>query len=657
MRTVRDRSAAAKVTGREIDLGLITVGHQSRDGRGGGRVPEIRRGWPTHDVPGAPPGPGAPPPAGPHPRSAPRPDAVPHGPATPPGPRVPSRPSVPPNTPPPPLGPRPGDSGAERPGLLRRLLPDPATRTVARGSAPLESGTMLVPLAARERLGRLTYGRTWPLTAAIGLVALLLRVIGLHRANDLFVDELLYAEIGNSVASGNLPTFDENPFFLHPIGSFLLDAAFIKVFGLGSLPIMDLVYGLRWLTAVLGAVTVVLAFRLLRKVVPLPIALGGAAVLAFDPFVLRSDSRVMLETPATMWTLGAWLLLFGVLTSPGSEASRRVREVGVGVVFGLALVTKDMTVFQILVPLVLAILWRRTLSAAQVGRISLGAVLPYAVFIAVVTLNGRLGDFAFQKFSGVRRMLGIDQISGFHATNVSLLDRLIAELSRFGTSYVLLGLCLFAGLGTVFAKATGRRLMGLVGVSTGLFGVYAASAGALEEQFGYYTVVVSVIVSATAIAELSDRRPALRRPLGVAASVFIVATLVLGVSARLTVDDGFPQVRAWMDTSLPAGARVAMTGPVAQLAFLPRPGWGDWPTLTEMRDNGAQYVLTSQRPLQQGYGDAAPEILTWLEQNATPVFVAHGPTNGDTVVWQLRPGSLDAAVAAGQDVAAVSDSG
>ncbi|HEY2222099.1 hypothetical protein [Actinomycetospora sp.] len=483
------------------------------------------------------------------------------------------------------------------------------------------------------------------------------RAIGLARANDLYIDELIYARIGNSVASGQTPTFDGLHFYLHPIGSFLLDAAFIKIFGLGSLPVMDLVYALRWLTAIIGAVTVVLGFRLLRKVVPLPIALGGAAVLAFDPFILRNDSRLMLETPATMWTLAAWLLLLGVLTNPATPWVRRWREVGVGVVFGFALATKDMTAIQILVPLALAVVWRKTLGSAQVGRIVLGSLLPYAVLVSAIAVSGDFGEWADQKLGGVRRMIGLDQMTGFHAANVSLVDRLIAELSRFGTSYILLGLCLFAGLGTVFAKATARRLMGLIGVSTGVFGVYAAAAGALEEQFGYYTVVVAVVVCATSLAELRDRRPKLRRPLVVLASVFVVATLVLGMSARVTVDDTFPQARAWMETNLPPDARVGLTGPVAQLAFLPREGWGDWPSLTQLRDNNAQYVLTSARPLEQGYGDAAPQMLTWLQQHARPIYTAHGPSNGDTTVWQVDRPALDAAIAAGQDVPPVSESG
>jgi hypothetical protein len=636
-------------------------------------VPEFRPGpAPRGPRPAGPLGPPQTPPQGPPP-GAPRgpypgpPAPGRQGSAGRPGPPRPSgnprpatgpAPAVRPGTPPPPLG------DPDKPGKEKRkgrattpTTPRPAHRSAlpSRAAAPAESGTSLISLAERGWTGYLTVGRAWPLTLVIGLIAFAMRAIGLARANDLFVDELIYARIGNSVAQGQTPTFQDAHFYLHPIGSFLLDAGFIHLFGLGDLPVIDLVYGLRWLTAILGAITVMLGFRLLRKVVPLSIALGGAAVMAFDPFILRNDSRVMLETPATMWTLGAWLLLLGVLTNPATESVRRWREIGTGVVFGCALATKDMTIIQILVPLVLAIFWRKTLAPAQVGRIALGSLVPYALIVAVVTVNGEFGVWADQKVGGFRRLIGLDQVTGFHSSNVSLVDRLIAELSRFGTSYVLLGLCLFAGLGTVFAKSTGRRLMGLIGVSTGLFGVYSLTAGALEEQFGYYTVVVSVVVSATSIAELRDRRPALRRPLAVAGAVFVAATLVLGVTARSTVDDTYPQARVWMEANLPAGARVAMTGPVGELAFLPHDGWGNWPSLQDVARNDAGYVLTSSRTLEQGYGDAAPQMLEWLQRNAQPLFDAYGPTSGHTVVWKVDRATLDAAIARGENVPPVSE--
>ena len=68
-------------------------------------------------------------------------------------------------------------------------------------------------------------------------------------------------------------------------------------------------------------------------------------------------------------------------------------------------------------------------------------------------------------------------------------------------------------------------------------------------------------------------------------------------------------------------------------------------------------MLTSSKTLVQGYGDAAPQMLTWLRGHAKPLYTAHGPTNGETTVWRVDRPALDAAVAAGKDVPPVSESG
>jgi hypothetical protein len=61
------------------------------------------------------------------------------------------------------------------------------------------------PLNRLERLRYRLRGRTWPLAAVLGLAAFAIRAVGLARANDLFIDELTYAEVANNVADGRLP--------------------------------------------------------------------------------------------------------------------------------------------------------------------------------------------------------------------------------------------------------------------------------------------------------------------------------------------------------------------------------------------------------------------------------------------------------------------
>ena len=274
--------------------------------------------------------------------------------------------------------------------------------------------------------------------------------------------------------------------------------------------------------------------------------------------------------------------------------------------------------------------------------------MPYLVYLAVVAANGLLPAWFDAKVGGVLRLVGVDQETGFNAVpGADLTGRLIQMLTRFGTSYVLLGLGLFAGLAAAFSAVPARRLVGLIAATTGALGIYSVVAGAAEEQFGYYVVVTSVLALGALWGDLADRRPAWRRPVAVVVGVFTLLTVGLGISARATVDDAYPRARAFL-TTLPAGTRVGLTDVTGEFGLLPHPGWGVWPSLLSLQTNDAQYVLTRSHQLAQGYGYAAPDLLDWLAQHAAPVFTTTGPSGGDTVVWRLDRGALDAAIDAGQ---------
>ncbi|MDT7581061.1 MAG: hypothetical protein QOK35_2325 [Pseudonocardiales bacterium] len=565
----------------------------------------------------------------------------------------------------------------ERAQRLRAMSSGPATAegwtaegSTAEGSTA-EGGvaeTVPPPVEAPAAPGLVTWlrarlaGRTWPLAALLGLVALAVRATGLARANELFIDELTYAEVATDVASGHLPQQFGAPFFLHPIGSFLINGAAIRLFGLSG-SYMDLVYPLRWVNTVLGAVSVALAVVLVRRLGGTAAAVMAGLVLAFDPFLLRQDGRVMIETPATLWLLAGWVVLLGSrrdaapddlagdlppdAPAPRTPVSTR-RAVVAGLLLGLALVTKDLTAFASVVPLVLAGRWRRTLPWRTVRRVLAAVPVPYLLYLAVVTVAGELPALLGDKVGGVLRLVGIDQETGFNANpDASLSARLVEMVTRFGTSYVLLGLGLFAGIVAAYSTEPGRRLVGLIAAVTGALGIYCVAAGAAEEQFGYYVVVTSVLALGALWGELTERRPSWRRPAAVVALTFTLLTVGLGVSARTTADDSIPRARAFLGT-LPADARVGVTDVTGEFGLLPHEGWGVWPSLTSLDGNGAQYVLTRSHQLDQGYGYAAPEMLGWLAEHATPVFTATGPSGGATVVWRLDRAAVAASVAAGR---------
>jgi hypothetical protein len=322
-----------------------------------------------------------------------------------------------------------------------------------------------------------------------------------------------------------------------------------------------------------------------------------------------------------------------------------------GILLGLAVLTKDIAFVLAVVPPLLAVVWRRALSPRSTMPAVIGGVLPYGSYLVVVAVTGRFPQWSNAKTSGMARLSGAQQISGFNAPDApSLFGKLVEQASRFGTSYVLIGLCVISGLWVAWRATGARRILGLIGLTAGAMGLYATFFGTLEEQFGYYVVVAAVLASTALAADLSEKRPNLRRPIAIVATVFLAATAALGVSSRFVTDDGFRQAQAWLAANVPNGARVGLTGVTAEFALLPHTGYCVWPSLASLNEHHADFVLTQSKQLSEGYGYAAPELLPWLQTHATAVFKVHGPSAGDTVIWRLDSAAVSQAVASGNTI-------
>lgn len=508
--------------------------------------------------------------------------------------------------------------------------------------ASLTQKTKAIPSGPRPAPGRYLWT-----AALLGCLALALRSVGVQRANDVFIDEISYADISKQISAGLMPSILGQPFFLHPPGSFALNALVIRVLNLEGHP-LDLALQLRWVNAVLGALTVVVCFLLVRRLVGFGAAVIAGVVLLSDPFVLRMDGRLMIETPAGLAMLSGWLLVLLALDRHRGRERTRF-EIGAGLVFGTALVFKDMTAVFTVLPLLSAVLWRRTIPQQTAFRILAFALVPYSLYLSWVAASGMLPQFIEQKWMGVLRMIGAVQITGFNAVSgVSLTERLIELAGRFGTSYLLLGLSILAGAMAVTSPLPSRRAIGLFSLFSGFLGAYSVLLGAAEEQFGYCVVLAALVSTPIAVSMLVMRYPRIRLGVTAAALIFAGISLSLGIQARTVVDDGIVSARAWMKSELPRASKVGLTSVTAEFGLLPHEGWEVLPSLTSLRDGNAQYVLTQGRPLSQGYGFAAPELLDWLKDNAQPVFKVTGPTSGDTVVWLLDQNKVNSAVNQGQ---------
>jgi 4-amino-4-deoxy-L-arabinose transferase-like glycosyltransferase len=115
------------------------------------------------------------------------------------------------------------------------------------------------------------------------------------------------------------------------------------------------IYLVRWMTVLIGAGVVWLTYRIGREAFrdQPALALGGAALVAFNPQFLYLSGAVNNDVPAALWGAAVLLVCIQIL-----EESPKVRtHVTLGVFIGLALLTKIHLVV-LLVPIELAYGWR-----------------------------------------------------------------------------------------------------------------------------------------------------------------------------------------------------------------------------------------------------------------------------------------------------------
>jgi O-antigen/teichoic acid export membrane protein len=525
-------------------------------------------------------------------------------------------------------------------GIPRRRLAGESARSTGRRS---KQKTSLMDVIGAWRMQGLP--GTLMMFLAVVAGAFCVRALGLERGFELWVDELLYVRLGESVSAGQFPTLPDGPFFLHPPGYFILEAAVIKLFDVSG-EIVDVLLQLRWLNATLGALTVGLGFLLVRRLTGTAPAWFCAVLLAFEPFILRNNSHAFLETSAMAAVLAGFLVLVG-MPEPARKRAAFLRWTVAGLLLGYGVLCKDFFIICTIAPVLVAVLWKETLPWRKATLVVAATVIPYAAYLAVVAVREQMPGWVWAKSNGLVRMSGVEKSTGFTAEgSPSILSRLIEQSGHFGTSYVLLALCPVAGLLLCFSLHAGRRFIGLAGLALGAAGAYSAVFGTFEEQYGYGVMVAGALCSVLAVVELQERYPKGRRFLAVFSMCFVALTVILGMRTALTVDNGFAGARQWVKANLPADARVSVTNSTAELIFMDDARFGIWPSAPLMKEHGAGYILTQSLPTSQGYGYANPTMLAWLKDHATPVFTSEGPTNGDTTLWFVHEADLDAAASA-----------
>lgn len=490
---------------------------------------------------------------------------------------------------------------------------------------------------------------TGVLAVGVFLLAAALRLVNVGRSADLFVDELIYRQLGVSAAHGGFPRTSEGLFFLHPPGYFYVEAGWGKLVGISP----DLVTGLyqaRLVNVLLGAVTAVLVLLLVSRAGSRAAGVVAALLFALDPYVIRQNDRVMLDTQTVLFVLAGYLVLLSLTREP-LPGRPRLRAVAAGLLFGLALLTKDHSALISVLPLVLALIlgWgppRRLLLTALAA-----AVVPYGLYVALVGLYGHFTPFWYDKSHGAARLLGIVQESGFHAAGTpSLTSRLIDQVTTFASTYALLLLGPVALVIVLRRKDPVLRVLALFHLCAGLTLAFALAQGTLEEQALYLLIVPTVVVLGAALGVGIERfrrregRRQARRVLLVALVGFLTATVAFsGISyAKVHTgrDDGYAQLRGYMKKHVPVGSAViaadgGASGGISSWALRDRYEMGDWVTPEARTRAYARYLVVPWKVIDQGYGTMDARTARHLAAEGHLVFAFHGRSYGTLALYKL----------------------
>ncbi|MCD2192364.1 glycosyltransferase family 39 protein [Actinomycetospora endophytica] len=567
-----------------------------------------------------------------------------------------------------------------------RLVRRPAQQSTYDDAAPRAS---LTDRLAR-RLGRIVpVARPGQTVYVVGAIVLAVLAVGLRayhqlQSYELFMDEVQYADVANAFAGGRGPQLWDEPFYLHPPLAFLFFSLFV------THPVNDMTVGavlsLRPALLIFGFVNTLLVVAVTRRVVGRWASLIAGLVYALDAFVVRFDSRVMLEAPM-MFSVLAGVLCLLVAVERETVRARRGFLVAAGLFFGLAVATKSTSGLITAVPLMIMIVtgWGlRRREACGVLGLLFGV---YGVYVLIVLLSGNISFWFDQTLAGTFRAIGLIKETGFTSKSNSpgFASRILANLSLFASSYALIGVAvcyalylLFIGWRTLRGPRTGKRgahaappggahariragdprvsgdpreatlslvTCWLAGVLAAI--MYTGALGEVEEQTFYLLAVPSTVVIGLLVTQAGRWAPPWRVVVGVAVVALFAGSLWGWWQVHTTRDDGYerviPQVFAQVDHS----AQICLGEQTAQFIM---PGFGvhKLTSLDIARRNGCSYAIVSTALSNQGLANSTTDLNAEIAHDYPVVLSAHGRTSGDLLVYDLNrplPGSGASAIA------------
>jgi Dolichyl-phosphate-mannose-protein mannosyltransferase len=506
---------------------------------------------------------------------------------------------------------------------------------------------------------------SWLLAIIAGITTIVIQGYRLSAGPDVFGDEGAYLIVGLHLADGRGLTGTDGLFLWHPPLYMLIEAALIKLCGLGHSEPLTVLFDVRWINVVISGATASLLVLFANRIRGLRMGVVVGVLFIFDPYIQRINRRSMLET-ATVFFVVLALYLF----SGGDGMRSRWRWLGPGAAFGLALLVKEPAAVFLLVPIAYCLLGNRNRSGETLGVVVTAAFF-YFSYIFTLTGTGDAGQLWSFEWYQVERILhvligwklgappGGGALGSPH--NVYSAANLVTLLREYASSYLLIGIGL-VGIVILAIRFRHDKFARLLAVWMAVSAASDAVLVVVSDQYSYYSIVPALLVDGYLLDSALGQRwhaPARHAISGrwrdlpgqqIIAAIFalaLAACAIYGGYAWVTnyvtgSDDCYSEIVAYVEANIPPGQMIESSNEVSNYFLAGRYDVRMDRAPSVLVALNAHFFILSSKDLWEENQGTTPTFYNWAIQHSRPLLTCYDKTYWNLGLYYRGAGAITA---------------
>lgn len=445
-----------------------------------------------------------------------------------------------------------------------------------------------------------TYYKTVIITSSLlFIINLFLRIWRISEAPDIFVDEPIYNLISNNLLTKGQLVYGDRTWFTHPPLYYVFLAGYLFINSQNSVT-LNSIYIARTLSGILFSIMIVVTYLLITKIYDSKSAIIASVLLTIDPYLANWSRIGMLESTALMFIALTIYLFYKAEMSIALK-----RYIFAGIFLGLALLTKEIAGYIILVIIIYVIFVHYFKIKANYRGILvlLGvAAIIYLIYVAwSIYINANY--FFDAKIISIKRITGQIITTGFlHERYYSLYKEIFETFWHYGTTHILVLLSIPSSI-YIFLKERRKETVFLI-LWLYISFMFFVAIRMWNSQFYVYIIQPALIFNGLMLSSIIQKKFLTNSKIrfnkkAIIGSIFVI--LLVGYNGYIWIymygtgtDTSFRQSIDYIKLNIPEGTKLFMNP--AYKIFLPNYElYFGYYSIDGLRSRGINYIVISPR--------------------------------------------------------------